>query len=124
MHHKPAMKELFPDKFGPFLDKLERYRPCLEGSVNLCFDFAICENTGGVTFTTAKQMTINMEVDDMRELKIGELGCVAGGEDTCTPDNSYGGINDTTTVAEDFINMYEGAVSVMSHIIERVALAL
>jgi len=69
-------------------------------------------------------MTINMEVDDMRELKLEELGCVAGGEGVCTPANSYGGINDPSSFADDAIAIYEGAVSVMSHIIERVALAL
>lgn len=73
---------------------------------------------------TAQQMTINMEVDDMRELKIEELGCVAGGEGTCTPGNSYGGVNDTGSIGEDAIAAYEGAVSFVSHIIERVAMAL
>ncbi len=68
-------------------------------------------------------MTFNMEVDDMRELKIEELGCVAGGAGRCTPGNSYGGVNDTSTIGDDAIAAYEGAVSFVSHVIERVAQA-
>jgi hypothetical protein len=67
-----------------------------------------------------------MEVDAMRELEKEELLFVAGGEGegVCTPSNSgnnYGGITDTAATGSDFINLYEGAVAGVSHVIERVA---
>jgi len=67
-----------------------------------------------------------MEVDDMRELKMEELGCVAGGEGVCTPatsGNDYGGVSSPSTVGSDLIDIYEGLVSATSHVIERVALS-
>ncbi len=63
----------------------------------------------------------------MRELSVTELQCVAGGHDVCTPEsaaNDYAGIQNTKSVGDDLIDIYEGAVAAMSHIIERVALAL
>ena len=64
----------------------------------------------------------------MRELTATELSLVSGGDGTqCTPDNSgndYAGITDPPSVGADLINMYEGAVAAVSHIIERVANAL
>ncbi len=62
----------------------------------------------------------------MRELTSKELSFVSGAGDQCTPANSeggntYGGISDTTTLAQDMINIYEGAVAFTSYVIERVA---
>lgn len=59
----------------------------------------------------------------MRELKTEELTFVAGAEGVCTPANSYGGITQPSSLGQDLINIYEGAVFVTSHIMERVALA-
>jgi len=63
----------------------------------------------------------------MRELNTQELKFVAGGEGVCTPANSgnnYGGITEPSSLGQDLINIYEGAVAFTSHVIERVALAL
>lgn len=65
----------------------------------------------------------------MREIQGMELSLVAGGgEGQCSPadgsGNSYGGVTDTTTVGGELINFYEGLVSAVSHVIERVAEAL
>jgi hypothetical protein len=65
-----------------------------------------------------------MEVDVMRELTKAELSFVSGGTGECTPTNSYGGVSNTSTFGNDLINIYEGAVSFASHVIERVAKAL
>jgi hypothetical protein len=62
-----------------------------------------------------------MEVDVMRELTNAELSFVSGGTGQCTPGNSYGGVQDTTSVGDELINIYEGVVAAASHIIERVA---
>jgi hypothetical protein len=70
---------------------------------------------------SARNWQINMEVEAMRELKKEELLFVAGGEGVCTPGNSYGGISNPSATGGDFINLYEGAVAGVSHIIERVA---
>ena len=62
----------------------------------------------------------------MRELKTEELTFVAGGEGVCTSSdsgNSYGGISEPSSLGQDLIDIYEGAVFAMSHIMERVALA-
>ncbi|MEQ9564731.1 MAG: hypothetical protein RLN85_02760 [Pseudomonadales bacterium] len=62
----------------------------------------------------------------MRLLSERELSFVCGAEGQCTPENSpnnYGGVTDPTTVGGDLINVYEGIVSAVSHIIERVATA-
>lgn len=61
----------------------------------------------------------------MRELNATELAFVSGGgEQVCTPDNSYGGISNPPGVGDDLIAIYEGVVAFTSHVIERVALAL
>ena len=65
----------------------------------------------------------------MRELNPNEIPLVAGGHDTqvCTEaavNNEYYGVRDTSSVGQDLIDIYEGAVAATSHIIERVALAL
>lgn len=61
----------------------------------------------------------------MRQLNAAELAFVSGGEEqVCTPDNSYGGITDTSSVGREIVELYEGLVFATSHIIERVANAL
>jgi len=65
----------------------------------------------------------------MRELTGTELRFVSGGGGECTADsadsgNTYGGVSDTSTVAQDLINLYEGIVEATSYVIERVANAL
>ena len=63
----------------------------------------------------------------MRELTATELRFVSGGGDACPADssgNSYGGVTDTTTLAQDLINIYEGLVEATSYVIERVANAV
>jgi len=68
----------------------------------------------------------------MRELTVNEMEWVAGGGKNCrrtaldaagggTRGNEYGGISDTYSVGDDFINIYEGLVNFTSHVIERVA---
>jgi hypothetical protein len=57
----------------------------------------------------------------MRELTLNELQVVSGAGDDCPSGNKYGSINDTTTVGEDIINIYEGLIEATSYIIERVA---
>jgi hypothetical protein len=68
----------------------------------------------------AQIQLINMEVDAMRELKTEELMYVAGGEGVCTSNDIYG-ITQPSSLGQDLIAIYEGAVAVTSHIIERVA---
>jgi hypothetical protein len=70
-----------------------------------------------------------MEDEAMRELKMEDLALVsgAGSEQVCTAqtaNNNYYGVQNTSTIGPDLINIYEGLVSATSHIIERVALAL
>ena len=64
----------------------------------------------------------------MRDLSMNEIRMVSGAGDECSSGasdgNSYGTINDTTTVGDEIINLYEGLVEATSHIIERVANAL
>ena len=60
----------------------------------------------------------------MRNLTMAEVDFVSGGEDSCSAGNSYGGINDTSSVADEMIALYEAAVETASYIIERVANAL
>ena len=60
----------------------------------------------------------------MRNLTTAELGSVAGGTGTCTPENSGNdlmGVSNSPGFGDDVINIYEGAVAAASHIIERVA---
>lgn len=60
----------------------------------------------------------------MRELSHKEIGIVSGGTGVCTPENSYGGVTNTSTVGTDLINFYEGLVMFTSHVIERMHKAL
>ena len=66
----------------------------------------------------------------MRELRMEELASVSGGRDNrqvCTEGNAFndiGGISNSGNFGSDLINIYEGAVAAMSHMIERVADAL
>ena len=63
----------------------------------------------------------------MRELTMEEISRVSGGTGECTAQqssNSYGGINETSTLGEELVEIYEGVVEAASHIIERVASAL
>jgi hypothetical protein len=81
----------------------------------------------GVKAQEAHSLTINMEVDVMRELNAAELAFVSGGRNlVCTPydGNSYGGVSDTGSFGNDLVNMYEGLVFFTSHVIGRVAGAL
>lgn len=59
----------------------------------------------------------------MRELTTDELDLVAGGY-KCTPadaNNTYYGIQNTSSFGQDLIDIYEGVVFATSHVIERVA---
>jgi hypothetical protein len=62
----------------------------------------------------------------MRELTTEELSFVSGAGDDCGSDsgNEYGGVSNTETVGDELINIYEGVVQAVSHVIERVANAL
>ena len=65
---------------------------------------------------------------NMRELTMSEIGFVSGAGDDCSSGdsgaNSYGSINDTSSMGDEIIELYEGLVAATSHIIERVANAL
>ncbi len=63
----------------------------------------------------------------MRELNATELSQVSGAGDECSgggSGNDIGGITDSDNVGTDLINIYEGVVAAVSHVIERVAVAL
>lgn len=62
----------------------------------------------------------------MRELNATELSFVSGAGDECDSEsgNDFGGISDTDNVGDDLVNIYEGVVQAVSHVIERVADAL
>lgn len=63
----------------------------------------------------------------MRELTFEEICRVAGGTGECTAEqdgNNYAGVTNTETLGQELVEIYEGLVSVASHIIERVASAL
>jgi len=63
----------------------------------------------------------------MRELTMEEISRVSGGAGECTEQqsgNSYGGINEPSTLGQELVEIYEGIVEAASHIIERVASAL
>ncbi len=63
----------------------------------------------------------------MRELTTTEMEFVSGAGDECSgggSGNDIGGITDTSSVGDDLINIYEGVVQAVSHVIERVADAL
>lgn len=62
----------------------------------------------------------------MRDLTVQEIGYVAGGNGTCSASdsgggNTIGGISSSGDVGQDLINIYEGIVAAVSHVIERVA---
>jgi hypothetical protein len=60
----------------------------------------------------------------MRILNHDELCYVSGAEEQCTPENSgndFSGVTNTEDFGTDLINLYEGTVAAVSHIIERVA---
>ncbi len=67
-----------------------------------------------------------MEVDAMRELNSSELSFVSGAGDGCSSGsgNDIGGVTDAEGLGRDLINIYEGVVQAVSHVIERVANAL
>ncbi|MDZ7643489.1 MAG: hypothetical protein U5K76_04190 [Woeseiaceae bacterium] len=55
----------------------------------------------------------------MRILTETELAAVAGGTGVCTEQssgNTYGGRLNPAILGDDFINFYEGAVRVVSHV--------
>lgn len=66
----------------------------------------------------------------MRELTLDEMTLVAGAGSECSGEgesgsgNDYGGITDTGSVGDELIEIYEGLVAAVSHVIERVANAL
>ena len=63
----------------------------------------------------------------MRELNARELTLVSGAGDECASGgsgNDIGGITDSSSIGQGLINIYEGVVQAVSHVIERVADAL
>ncbi len=62
----------------------------------------------------------------MRELNATELSFVSGAGEECSSDsgNEYGGVSDTESFGDELVNLYEGVVQAVSHVIERVADAL
>ncbi len=61
----------------------------------------------------------------MRELNSRELGFVSGAGDGCSGDsgNDIVGVTDAEGLGRDLVNIYEGVVQAVSHVIERVAMA-
>ncbi len=59
----------------------------------------------------------------MRELKPTELTFVSGAGEDCSSGsgNNIGGVTDSGSLGQDLINIYEAAVALTSHVIERVA---
>jgi len=61
----------------------------------------------------------------MRTLKDEECALVSGGHDqVCTPAdamNDFYGIQNTNSLGQDLVNIYEGLVFATSHVIERMA---
>ncbi len=66
-----------------------------------------------------------MEVDAMRELNSSELSFVSGAGDGCSggSGNDIGGVTNSGSFGDDLVNIYEGVVQAVSHVIERVAAA-
>ena len=65
----------------------------------------------------------------MRELTLNEMQWVSGAGDDCSNDGGDGAsplgpIQNTETIGEQAIDVYEGMIELTSHIIERVAEAL
>ena len=78
----------------------------------------------GTSFIDAQDAQIEIQKEiEMRELTLNEMSLVSGAGDDCSSGggNEYGGISDTTSVGDEIINIYEGVVAAVSHIIERVA---
>jgi len=61
----------------------------------------------------------------MRELNSRELSFVSGAGDDCSSGsgNDIGGVTDAESLGRDLVNIYEGVVQAVSHVIERVAVA-
>ncbi len=59
----------------------------------------------------------------MRELNSSELTFVSGAGDGCSggSGNDLGGVTDAESLGRDLVNIYEGVVQAVSHVIERVA---
>jgi hypothetical protein len=63
----------------------------------------------------------------MRLLNEQELGFIRGAEGQCTPQNTgdqVPGVGSASNFGDNAIKIYEGAIAVASHVIERVAEAL
>ena len=63
----------------------------------------------------------------MRDLEATELSFVSGAGEECSgggSGNDLGGIKDAEGIGDDLVNIYEGVVQAVSHVIERVANAL
>ncbi len=62
----------------------------------------------------------------MRELNPTELSFVSGAGDGCSggSGNDIGGVTNSGRLGADLINIYEGVVQAVSHVIERLANAL
>jgi len=61
----------------------------------------------------------------MRELNSSELSFVSGAGDGCSggSGNNIGGVTNSGSIGDDLINIYEGIVQAVSHVIERVSKA-
>ena len=64
----------------------------------------------------------------MRELNSSELSFVSGAGDGCSggsggSGNDIGGVTNSGSFGDDLVNIYEGVVQAVSHVIERVAAA-
>ena len=61
----------------------------------------------------------------MRELTATEMSFVSGAGDEFSVEggggNEYGGVSNTGAVGDELVDLYEGLVQAVSHIIERVA---
>ncbi len=60
----------------------------------------------------------------MRDLEPTELSFVSGAGEECSgggSGNDLGGIKDAEGIGDDLVNIYEGIVQAVSHVIERVA---
>ncbi len=68
----------------------------------------------------------NKEVDAMRELQTTEFEFVSGAGEECSSGsgNEYGGVSDTESFGDELVNLYEGVVQAVSHVLERVANAI
>lgn len=62
----------------------------------------------------------------MRELNATELSFVSGAGDDCPEGsgNDLAGVTNSEGFGDDLVNIYEGVVQAVSHVIERVANAI